>query len=714
VTSDTMSGMAPPSSRQPRGTGGLPRHNSGSSTGGGTPVGSPAKYGAPPVDRHGRGPSGAHSPGPGARYGNGMGEGRMSRENSRDMSAYTAGGLGATSRRSAHGSAPPSPSNSAHSGGGASTRSNGGAGSGSAVKVVVRVRPLNNGEMNRGERNTVEVADDQRSLTVVDGMRQFNFDACLSPDTTQPEVMIKCGVPRLLDSALHGYAATIFAYGQTGSGKTFSMSGREELIERQDWAGGGGDDGIMTRSLAHIFAAVNRAGAGVKFRVKCTYLEIYNEAIYDLLSGDNERQLTERWEPQRGFYVPELVTVDCACLDDALAVIGRGTRNRRVGSHELNKDSSRSHSMMTVHVESHASRDGVTMSKFGKVSFVDLAGSERLKSSKSEGQMVTETANINRSLFMLGKVIAMLSDGEKNTHIPYRDSKLTKLLMDSLGGSSLALMIACCSPSSNHMEETLSTLHYATRARNIINRPSVMQDPTQALISNLRHEVELLKKENAVLRGQLGLPVDAPVRANSLGSERSSPERMGPPPPLYDKKNGTNPRGRRSPAGSDGFPVSSFDGEPMGSVPIDPEFLGMSKTDLATRVKRAEAMMQRYVSENQRLAGENDNLRGSKTLIEIEHKAAIESNDELLQRIESLEMSFLNGADDDGADAFGFENENSKSARSLHRNFPEFGTAKRSLNMYGTAPRGGSTNGSTVRASASAKFDPAKAGGWKK
>ena len=700
-----MAGMAPPSSRQPRGTGALARHNSGSSAGGGTPVGSPAKHGAP-VDRHARGVAGAHSPGAGSRYGNGMGEGRMSRENSRDMSAH-GGGLGAVSRRSAHGSAPPSPSNSAHSAGGASTRSNGGAGSGSAVKVVVRVRPLSNGELGRGERNTVEVADDQRSLTVVDGMRQFNFDACLSPDTSQPEVMIKCGVPRLLDSALHGYAATIFAYGQTGSGKTFSMSGREELIERQDWAGGGGDDGIMTRSLAHIFAAVNRAGPGVKFRVKCTYLEIYNEAIYDLLSGDNERQLTERWEPQRGFYVPDLVTVDCSCLDDALAVVARGTKNRRVGSHELNKDSSRSHSMMTVHVESHASRDGVTMSKFGKVSFVDLAGSERLKSSKSEGSMVKETGNINRSLFMLGKVIAMLSDGEKNNHIPYRDSKLTKLLMDSLGGSSLALMIACCSPSSNHMEETLSTLHYATRARNIINRPSVMQDPTQALISNLRHEVELLKKENAVLRGQLVLPVDAVVRTDSYSSERSSPERMGPPPPLYNKKNGIS-RGRRSPAGSDGFPVSSFDGEPMGSVPIDPEFLGMSKTDLATRVKRAETMMQRYVSENQRLADENDTLRGSKTLIEIEHKAALESNSELLSRIESLEMSFLNGKDDDGA--FGFENENSKSARSLHRNFPNFGTAKRSLNMYGTAPRGGATNGSTARTS-TGKFD---AGGWKK
>jgi hypothetical protein len=170
---------------------------------------------------------------------------------------------------------------------------------------------------------------------------------------------------------------------------------------------------------------------------------------------------------------------------------------------------------------------------------------------------------------------------------------------------------------------------------------------------------------------------------------------------LYDKKNGIS-RGRRSPAGSDGFPVSSFDGEPMGSVPIDPEFLGMSKTDLATRVKRAETMMQRYVSENQRLADENDTLRGGKTLIEIEHKAALESNSELLSRIESLEMSFLNGKDDDGA--FGFENENSKSARSLHRNFPDFGTAKRSLNMYGTAPRGGATN-------STGKFD---AGGWKK
>ena len=423
---------------------------------------------------------------------------RHSKSLRRCNGSHTAGGLGATSRRSAHGSAPPSPSNSAHSGGGASTRSNGGAGSGSAVKVVVRVRPLNNGEMNRGERNTVEVADDQRSLTVVDGMRQFNFDACLSPDTTQPEVMIKCGVPRLLDSALPGYAATIFAYGQTGCGKTFSMSGREELIERQDWAGGGADDAIMTRSLAHIFAPVNRAGAGVKFRVKCTYLEIYNEAIYDLLSGDNERQLTERWEPQRGFYVPELVTVDCACLDDALAVIGRGTRNRRVGSHELNKDSSRSHSMMTVHVESHASRDGVTMSKFGKVSFVDLAGSEKAGQTGAEGQRLKEGCAINQSLTTLGTCISVLADkamGKAKTQVvPYRNSNLTRILQNALGGNSKTIMICAISPASMNTEESMSTLRYADRAKKIQNKAVINESPQDKLIRELKAENEKLKQ----------------------------------------------------------------------------------------------------------------------------------------------------------------------------------------------------------------------------
>ena len=308
--------------------------------------------------------------------------------------------------RASSGSAPSSPAHSVDSSGNLSGT---GRSAASAVKVVVRVRPLSENELRRGEEEMVSVSRDQRSLRV--GNRTFDFNACLSPDTTQPDVMIKCGVQRLLDSALHGYAASIFAYGQTGSGKTFSMSGREEMIHREDWMGGTGEDGIMTRSLAHIFAKTQNAPPGAEYAVRCSYLEIYNEAIYDLLSGDHETQLSERLETGRGFHVPGLKTVECARLEDALAVVSTGTRNRHVGSHELNKDSSRSHSIMTVHVESHVERDGVTVSKFGKVSFIDLAGSERLKASKSDGTMAKETANINRSLFMLGKVIAMLSDG---------------------------------------------------------------------------------------------------------------------------------------------------------------------------------------------------------------------------------------------------------------------------------------------------------------
>ena len=633
------------------------------------------------------------------------------------------GTMGRPPPRTGSGSAPSSPAHSVDSSGTVSgTRSGGGGGGGSAVKVVVRVRPLNANERARGESDTVEVAGDKRSLSVGRGSRTFDFNACLAPDTTQPDVMVLCGIQRLLDSALHGYAASIFAYGQTGSGKTFTMSGREEIIERQDWMGGSGEDGIMTRSLAHLFAATSRAPPGVAHVVRCTYLEIYNEAIYDLLSGDNETQLQERWEPQRGFYVPGLRAVECDRLEDALAVVSMGTRNRRVGSHELNKDSSRSHSIMTVSIETHATRDGVTMSKFGKVSFIDLAGSERLKSSKSDGVMAKETANINRSLFMLGKVIAMLSDGAhstSSTHIPYRDSKLTKLLMDSLGGSSLALMIACVSPSPEHAEETLNTLHYASRARNIINRPSVQQDPTQALIARLRNDVELLKKENGYLRGQLGMPLDFQIPglaqmptpgeqerglgadggeglpASASGTRRAAPGGPlgfgadatgllgagGDEEPQRDGRRRSGPGGAgvtRRPKGRD-----PMDDELAGSVPLDPQFLGMNKADLASRVLRAEQLLGKYTDENHRLERENDALRGGKQLLEMEHKSALEDVAELSARLSSLEHTFLTDADGT-AEAFGFED--ARGAEAVSRMFPDFptagsATAKQNLDM---------------------------------
>ena len=185
-------------------------------------------------------------------------------------------------------------------------------------------------------------------------------------------------------------------------------------------------------------------------------------------------------------------------------------KNRHHGSHELNKDSSRSHSILTVYLISEIKNmsDGHVFKKYGKVSFVDLAGSERLKESKSEGTMVKETGNINKSLFTLGKVISMLAAPEKmakkdKQYIPYRDSKLTMLLMDSLGGTSKALMIACISPSSVYIEETLSTLNYACRTMNIKNKPVIQMDPKEQIIFNQRREIQLLKLENAYLKDTL-------------------------------------------------------------------------------------------------------------------------------------------------------------------------------------------------------------------
>ena len=644
-------------------------------------------------------------------------------------------------------------------------------GGSSAVKVVVRVRPLNQNELARGEQNSVEVTEDQRALRVhypdSNGhfqMREFAFNACLATDATQADVMTKCGVPRLLDSALKGYSSTIFAYGQTGSGKTFSMSGREEVISEREYRGASPDtDGIISRSLAHIYQTINRI-PGVTHVVKCDYLEIYNEQIYDLLAG-NDVQLHERWEPQRGFHVPGLQTIECERLDDAREIIRQGMLNRAVGSHELNKDSSRSHSIFTVHIESIAEVGGQELVKHGKIAFVDLAGSERLKDSKSEGGMVKETANINRSLFMLGKVNATLAEGKAGTtHVPYRDSKLTKLLMDSLGGSSLALMVACCSPSPLHVEETMSTLHYATRARNIINRPTVAQDPQQQLISRLKDECETLRKENGYLRQQLGLPANQPSgipgmsahagrpvnpedpgsplasisrppgRGGSLmmedGSIPRSPSKGGPPASMggttrraqsreasrekakeNDKSRGLGdldpwkenvnlgkgspnrgglPRldSQRSISSSHSTYREEIGDLGDGNMPIDGEFAGMTKYDLVSRIHVAEELVENYEEENSRLLEENDSVRGSKQLLEMDYQAVLEENEKLASRLEALEYSFLDKKDGT-AGAFGLT-QDKMSKMALSSTFGTKGNAKRSLAM-GSKPSKPST-----------------------
>nr|CCA19067.1 kinesinlike protein putative [Albugo laibachii Nc14] len=395
------------------------------------------------------------------------------------------------------------------------------------LRVVVRGRPLLSTEKQREDASCCRFlptgAKEMQIVTLDpstnrETIRSFHFDLCASEHTSQIEFFQRCGVVEILQSVVQGYLGTVFAYGQTGSGKTYSMSGLDELLdgvyrartssssteEMQD------TDGILLRSIRYLYSLMQKAsdeaeGEEVTFDLRASSLEIYNEHVYDLLNTSKRRRLSVRWNEHRGFYVQDLLVVRCDSIDDVMAVVHEGHKNRRVGSHEMNNDSSRSHSMVTIYVDRITkSKDySQVVTKNGKLTFVDLAGSERLKETKSVN--TDETCSINKSLLTLGTVISAASTASSATYIPYRDSKLTKLLMDSLGGSSFTLMIACISPSSEYLEETLSTLHYATRARNIKNKPTVQVNAADILVMNLQRQNAQLRAEKQALELRLGL-----------------------------------------------------------------------------------------------------------------------------------------------------------------------------------------------------------------
>lgn len=405
---------------------------------------------------------------------------------------------------------------------------------GESVRVCVRSRPLNEKESLSGDTSCVSVVNPQTlQMNLKSGTKNYRFHQVMGEAYTQGQMFSDSGVHILLDSVLDGYSGCVFAYGQTGSGKTYTMAGIEENLGKQDYVSNE-TDGIIPRSISYMWQNMTRRKE--QYYVKAAFIEIYNEQLRDLLNPSSG-VLHLRWNIKSGFYVENMLIVDCTNIDDLIMVLHEGIRNRKTSSHELNKDSSRSHSLLLIHtISEEKNEDGHTFKKYGKVSFVDLAGSERLKESKSQGVMIKETGNINKSLFTLGKVISSLGDKKKSKpHIPYRDSKLTKLLMDSLGGASKALMIANISPASAYAEETMSTLNYATRAMNIKNKPVIQMDNKEQIIFNLKREIHLLKLENEYLKEQLsringGLP---PLMTDILHSRSlSAKSGNGKLPPL--------------------------------------------------------------------------------------------------------------------------------------------------------------------------------------
>ncbi|XP_010082286.1 PREDICTED: kinesin-like protein KIF17, partial [Pterocles gutturalis] len=258
--------------------------------------------------------------------------------------------------------------------------------------------------------------------------------------------------------------------------------------------------GIIPRAFEHIFESVQCA-ENAKFLVRASYLEIYNEDIRDLLGADTKQKLELKEHPEKGVYVKGLSLHTVHSVGQCERIMETGWKNRAVGYTLMNKDSSRSHSIFTVNMEiSTVDERGQDHLRAAKLNLVDLAGSERQSKTGATGERLKEATKINLSLSALGNVISALVDG-RCKHIPYRDSKLTRLLQDSLGGNTKTLMVACLSPADNNYEESLSTLRYANRAKNIKNKPCINEDPKDALLREYQEEIKKLK---AILAKQMG------------------------------------------------------------------------------------------------------------------------------------------------------------------------------------------------------------------
>ncbi|XP_037635231.1 kinesin-like protein KIF3A isoform X5 [Sebastes umbrosus] len=359
------------------------------------------------------------------------------------------------------------------------------------VKVVVRCRPLNQKEKMMSHRQAVTVDEHRGTITVNkletphEPPKTFTFDTVFGQESKQLDVYNLTARP-IVDSVLAGYNGTIFAYGQTGTGKTFTMEGVRAVPELR---------GIIPNSFAHVFGHIAKAEGDTRFLVRVSYLEIYNEEVRDLLGKDQMQRLEVKERPDVGVYIKDLSGYVVNNADDMDRIMTLGHKNRSVGATNMNEHSSRSHAIFTITIEcSEKGVDGNQHVRMGKLHLVDLAGSERQGKTGATGQRLKEATKINLSLSTLGNVISALVDG-KSTHVPYRNSKLTRLLQDSLGGNSKTMMCANIGPADYNYDETISTLRYANRAKNIKNKARINEDPKDALLRQFQKEIEELKKK---------------------------------------------------------------------------------------------------------------------------------------------------------------------------------------------------------------------------
>uniref|UniRef100_A0A8D2MFM4 plus-end-directed kinesin ATPase n=1 Tax=Zonotrichia albicollis TaxID=44394 RepID=A0A8D2MFM4_ZONAL len=399
--------------------------------------------------------------------------------------------------------------------------------SGASVKVAVRVRPFNSRETSKESKCIIQMQGNSTSIinpkNPKEAPKSFSFDysywSHTSPEdpcfASQSRVYNDIG-KEMLQHAFEGYNVCIFAYGQTGAGKSYTMMGKQEESQA----------GIIPQLCEELFEKINdNSNEEMSYSVEVSYMEIYCERVRDLLNPKNKGNLRVREHPLLGPYVEDLSKLAVTSYTDIADLMDAGNKARTVAATNMNETSSRSHAVFTIVFtqKKHDTETDLSTEKVSKISLVDLAGSERADSTGAKGTRLKEGANINKSLTTLGKVISALAEvvsrskkKKKTDFIPYRDSVLTWLLRENLGGNSRTAMVAALSPADINYDETLSTLRYADRAKQIKCNAVINEDPNAKLVRELKEEVTRLKD---LLRAQgLGDIIDT-----SMGSLTASP-----------------------------------------------------------------------------------------------------------------------------------------------------------------------------------------------
>ncbi|KAL6447856.1 hypothetical protein ACFW04_000152 [Cataglyphis niger] len=399
----------------------------------------------------------------------------------------------------------------------------------SSVKVAVRVRPFNHREISRQAQCIIDMTGSTTSIVnpkatpgSKDAVKSFNYDYSYfsmdpNDDNYSSQLMVYKDIgEEMLEHAFEGYNVCIFAYGQTGAGKSYTMMGKQE----------DGQEGIIPQICKDLFRKISyTSNERLKYSVEVSYMEIYCERVRDLLNPKNRGNLRVREHPLYGPYVEDLSKLAVLSYEDIHDLIDEGNKARTVAATNMNETSSRSHAVFTIFFtqQQQDCATGLMTEKVSKISLVDLAGSERADSTGAKGTRLKEGANINKSLTTLGKVISALAEiatkkKKKADFIPYRDSVLTWLLRENLGGNSKTAMIAAISPADINYDETLSTLRYADRAKQIVCKAVVNEDANARLIRELKEEIQKLRE----LLKQEGIDVqegDEIIRTNKRNEE---------------------------------------------------------------------------------------------------------------------------------------------------------------------------------------------------